>query len=52
MVWGIGSALHEATEVDPRHARYVNNDLAEYLIPVNADVPQVDVILVPETDAS
>jgi len=51
MVWGIGSALHEATEVDPRHARYVNNDLAEYLIPVNADVPQVDVILVPETDA-
>jgi hypothetical protein len=31
-------ALHEATEVDPRSARYVNDNLADYLIPVNADV--------------
>lgn len=50
MIWGIGSALHEATEVDPRTARYLNDDIAEYLVPVNADVPRVDVILVPETD--
>ena len=47
---GVSSALHEATEIDPRAARYVNNDIAEYLIPVNADVAQVDVILVPEVD--
>ncbi len=50
MIWGIGSALHEATEIDERAARYVNDDIAEYLIPVNADVAQVDVILVPEED--
>lgn len=50
MIWGISAALHEKTEVDPRVARYVNTDLAEYLMPVNADVPEIDVILVPETD--
>jgi xanthine dehydrogenase YagR molybdenum-binding subunit len=51
MIWGISSALHEKTEIDERHARYINRDLAEYLVPVNADVPQVDVILVPEEDS-
>ena len=50
MIWGISSALHEATEVDPRRAAYINNNLAEYLIPVNADIGKVDVILVPEVD--
>jgi len=50
MIWGVGSALHEFTEIDRREARYVNDNLAEYLIPVNADVGQVDVILVPEVD--
>jgi xanthine dehydrogenase YagR molybdenum-binding subunit len=50
IIWGISSALHEATEIDPREARYVNNSLADYLIPVNADVQNVEVILVPEKD--
>jgi xanthine dehydrogenase YagR molybdenum-binding subunit len=50
MIWGIGSALHEHTEIDKREARYMNNNLAEYLIPVQADIGQVDVILVPEVD--
>ena len=50
LIWGIGSALHEATEIDPRRARYVNDNLAEYLIPVNADVPQLDVLLLEEED--
>ena len=50
MIWGIGSALHEHTEIDKREARYMNDNLAEYLIPVNADIVQVDVILVPEVD--
>ena len=50
LIWGVSSALHEQTEVDPRHARYVNNDIAEYLIPVHADIGEVQVILVPETD--
>jgi xanthine dehydrogenase YagR molybdenum-binding subunit len=50
MVWGISSALHEATEIDKRYARYVNDNLADYRIPVNADVQQVEVILVSEVD--
>jgi xanthine dehydrogenase YagR molybdenum-binding subunit len=50
MIWGISSALHEATEIDQRVARYVNDNLADYLIPVNADIQDVDVILVPERD--
>ncbi len=51
MIWGISSALHEATEIDPRSASYVNDNLADYLIPVNADIGTVDVILVSETDS-
>ncbi len=50
IIWGLSSALHEATELDERTARYVNTNLADYLIPVNADVQTVEVILVPETD--
>ena len=50
LIWGISSALHEHTEIDKREARYMNDNLAEYLIPVNADIRQVDVILVPEVD--
>jgi xanthine dehydrogenase YagR molybdenum-binding subunit len=50
MIWGISSALHEATEIDLRYARYVNDNLADYAIPVNADVPSVQVILVSEED--
>jgi xanthine dehydrogenase YagR molybdenum-binding subunit len=50
MIWGVSSALHEATEIDTRYARYVNANLADYLIPVNADIQDVDVILVPEED--
>jgi len=49
-IWGIGAALHEATEIDPRAARYYNDDLAEYYIPVNADIGQVTTILVSEED--
>ena len=50
MIWGISSALHEATEIDPRNARYINDNLADYLVPVNADIQQLEVILVPEKD--
>jgi xanthine dehydrogenase YagR molybdenum-binding subunit len=50
IIWGLSSALHEATELDERSARYVNTNLADYLIPVNADIQAIDVILVPETD--
>jgi xanthine dehydrogenase YagR molybdenum-binding subunit len=50
MIWGIASALHEETELDARRGRYVNTNLADYLVPVNADVASVEVILVPEVD--
>ncbi|MBB4003668.1 xanthine dehydrogenase family protein molybdopterin-binding subunit [Aurantimonas endophytica] len=50
MIWGIGSALHEHSEIDTRNAGYVNANLADYLLPVNADVVDVQAILVPEED--
>ncbi len=50
MIWGIGSALHEQTEIDQKAARYVNTNLADYMVPVNADVIDVQVILVAEED--
>lgn len=50
MIWGISSALHEATEIDPRNGRYINDNLADYLVPVNADIQSAEVIFVPEED--
>jgi xanthine dehydrogenase YagR molybdenum-binding subunit len=50
VVWGIGMALLEETEIDPRNGRYVNADLAEYHVPINADVGMIDVHLVDEHD--
>jgi xanthine dehydrogenase YagR molybdenum-binding subunit len=49
-IWGLSSALHEATELDLASARYINDNFADYLVPVNADVPSVDIIMVPEHD--
>ena len=50
LIWGIGSALHEANEIDGRTARYVNHNLADYLVPVNADIAQLDAIMVSKED--
>jgi xanthine dehydrogenase YagR molybdenum-binding subunit len=50
-IWGVSAALHEATELDPTTARYVNNNFADYLVPVNADIPSVEIIIVPEVDS-
>ncbi len=50
MIWELGAALLEQTKIDPRSARYVNANIAEYLIAVNADAPAVEVIIVPEQD--
>jgi xanthine dehydrogenase YagR molybdenum-binding subunit len=49
-IWGMSCALHEATEIDERAARYTNADLAEYLVPVHADVVDVQSVLLPEDD--
>lgn len=50
LIWGMSSALLEATEIDERTARYVNDNLADYLLPVNADVSGVEVIMLTEQD--
>ncbi len=50
MIWGMASALLEATDIDEKRGRYVNDSLGEYLVATSADVPNVDVILVPEED--
>ncbi len=50
MVWGIGSALHEGVEHDHRTGHVVNDDLAEYHIPVHLDAPRHDVLFIEERD--
>jgi xanthine dehydrogenase YagR molybdenum-binding subunit len=50
MVWGIGMALHENTAYDPQLVRVVNNNLAEYHVPTNADVGTMDVAWIEEED--
>jgi xanthine dehydrogenase YagR molybdenum-binding subunit len=50
MVFGIGAALTEDLVMDARSGLYVNHDLAEYHVPVHADVPQIDAIFLPELD--
>ena len=49
-VWGIASALHEATEIDRQAARYMNSNFGEYHVPTCADVEQIETIMVPEED--
>ena len=46
IVWGVGFALHEASHADARNGRIVNNNLAEYHVPVNADIGEIDVSVV------
>lgn len=50
MVWGIGMALTEELVHDQRDGHIVNQDLAEYHIPVNLDAPQIDVVFLDERD--
>jgi xanthine dehydrogenase YagR molybdenum-binding subunit len=50
MVWGVGMALHEETLIDHKFGRIMNADIAEYHVPVNADVRDITVIFVDEPD--
>jgi xanthine dehydrogenase YagR molybdenum-binding subunit len=49
-IWGLSSALFESTEIDLQSARYINKNLADYLIPVNADTPSIEILMIPERD--
>jgi xanthine dehydrogenase YagR molybdenum-binding subunit len=50
MIWGVSFALHEHAIVDHRSGRVMNPNLAEYHVPVNADLPSLEAILVEEID--
>ena len=50
VVWAISAALREATEIDPRYGGYLNNDLADYVVAVNADIGSIDVGFIDQPD--
>ena len=50
VVWGIGMALQEATEIDHRYGRIMNPNLQHYHVPVNADVHEIETMFVEEDD--
>jgi xanthine dehydrogenase YagR molybdenum-binding subunit len=51
MVFGVGAALHEDLVLDPRFGYFVNHDLAEYHVPVHADIPaSLEAVFLPELD--
>ena len=50
VVWGIGMALEEATEIDHRYGRIMNANLQHYHVPVSADIHSIETIFVEEED--
>jgi xanthine dehydrogenase YagR molybdenum-binding subunit len=50
VVWGLSAALREADEIDPRYGGVINADLAEYVLPVNADIGSIEVEFIDEPD--
>jgi xanthine dehydrogenase YagR molybdenum-binding subunit len=50
VVWGLGVGLSEHSLIDQALGRFMNHDLAGYHVPVNADVPEIEVIFVEERD--
>jgi xanthine dehydrogenase YagR molybdenum-binding subunit len=50
IIWGIGQALLERSETDPGLGRFLSKNLSGYLVPVNADVPEIDASFVEEFD--
>lgn len=50
VVWGISQALHEESYTDHRYGRFMNHNLSEYHVAVNADIHDIDVIFVEEDD--
>ena len=50
VVWAISATLREASEVDPRYGGWLNNDLADYVVAVNADIGEIDVGFIDKPD--
>jgi xanthine dehydrogenase YagR molybdenum-binding subunit len=45
-LWGVSFALFEEAHIDPVYGRVVNESLAEYHVPVNADIGAIDVAVI------
>ena len=50
-IWGLSSALHESTELDLPTAQFVNQNLAEYHMPVAADIGEIETVMLDEADS-
>ncbi len=50
MTFGVGAALVEDLVIDKRYGTFMNNNLAEYHVPVHADIPQIEAVFLPELD--
>jgi xanthine dehydrogenase YagR molybdenum-binding subunit len=50
MIWGISAALHEESVIDGRYGTVVNRDLAGYHVPVHADIPEIEAVLLAGDD--
>ena len=50
MIWGVGTALHESNAVDERFGSFIGQDLGGYLVPVHADIVDIDAYFLPEVD--
>ncbi len=50
VIWGVGQALLEQSETDPATARFINRNYSGYLVPTNADIPDLDIVFVGEFD--
>jgi xanthine dehydrogenase YagR molybdenum-binding subunit len=51
IIWGVGQALLEQSDTDPRMARFLHRNYSGYLVPTNADIPDLDVMFVGEFDS-
>ena len=50
IIWGVGQALLEQSEMDPSTARFLHQNYSGYLVPTNADIPELDILFVGEFD--
>lgn len=50
IIWGVGQALLEQSEMDPTTGRYLSRNYSGYLVPTNADIPNLDVLFAGEFD--
>jgi xanthine dehydrogenase YagR molybdenum-binding subunit len=50
IIWGVGQALLEQSETDPVLGRFLNRNYSGYLVPTNADIPELEILFVGEFD--